>query len=73
MDLERLLLPLLIIGGAKSGMTLQLAAYGFIGQYKMQWNNIMAGAILIILPALVIYLVFQKHILKGMVEGSVKG
>jgi len=67
------LLPLLIIGGAKSGMTLQLAAYGFIGQYKMQWNNIMAGAILIILPALVIYLVFQKHILKGMVEGSVKG
>ncbi|KUO77330.1 MAG: sugar ABC transporter permease [Clostridia bacterium BRH_c25] len=67
------LLPLLIIGTDKSNATLQLAAYGFMGQYKMQWNNIMAGAILIILPALVIYLIFQKHIIAGMVDGSVKG
>jgi len=67
------LLPLLIVGTDKSNATLQLAAYGFMGQYKMQWNNIMAGAILIILPALAIYLIFQKHIIAGMVDGSVKG
>lgn len=67
------LLPLLIIGSDKSNYTLQLAAYGFMGQYKMQWNNIMSGAILIIIPALVIYLIFQKNIIAGMVDGSVKG
>lgn len=67
------LLPLLIIGGSKNNKTLQLAAYGFMGQYKMEWQNIMAAAILIIIPALVIYLIFQKHIIKGMVAGAVKG
>lgn len=67
------LLPLLIIGSSKSSYTLQLSAYGFMGQYKMQWNNIMAGAILIIVPALIIYLIFQKNIIAGMVEGSIKG
>ena len=67
------LLPLLIIGSSGKKTTLQLAAYGFIGQYKMQWQNIMAGAILIIIPALIVYLIFQKQIVKGMVAGAVKG
>jgi raffinose/stachyose/melibiose transport system permease protein len=67
------LLPLLIIGSSGDNNTLQLAAYGFMGQYKMEWQNIMAGAILIIIPALVIYMIFQKNIVKGMVTGAVKG
>ena len=67
------LLPLLIIGGERNAQTLQLTAYKFMGQYKMEWQNIMASAILIILPALVIYLIFQRQIVKGMVTGSVKG
>lgn len=67
------LLPLLIIGSGEEAKTLQLAAYGFMGQYKMEWQNIMAAAILIIIPALVIYLIFQKNIVKGMVAGAVKG
>ncbi|MCR5763923.1 MAG: carbohydrate ABC transporter permease [Treponema sp.] len=67
------LLPLLIIGGSRSAKTLQLAAYSFMGQYKSEWQNIMAAAILIIIPALVIYVLFQKHIIKGLVAGAVKG
>jgi ABC-type sugar transport system, permease component len=67
------LLPLLVIGGSKERKTLQLAAYSFMGQYKSEWQNIMAAAILIIIPALVIYLIFQKNIIKGLVAGAVKG
>lgn len=67
------LLPLLVLGSSDTGKTLQLAAYGFMGQYKMEWQNIMAGAILIIIPAVAIYLIFQKNIVKGMVAGAVKG
>ena len=67
------LLPLLIIGGSEEHKTLQLAAYSFMGQYKSEWQNIMAAAILIIVPALVIYLIFQKNIIKGLVAGAVKG
>ena len=33
------LLPLLMLGGRKSSKTLQLAAYSFMGQYKMEWQK----------------------------------
>jgi raffinose/stachyose/melibiose transport system permease protein len=67
------LLPLLILGTENGNKTLQLAAYGFMGQYKMEWQNIMAGAVLIIIPAFIIYMIFQKNIVKGMISGAVKG
>ena len=67
------LLPLLVVGGSREKKTLQLAAYSFMGQYKSEWQNIMAAAILIIIPALIIYLIFQKNIIKGLVAGAVKG
>lgn len=67
------LLPLLLLGSNKSARTLQLSAYSFIGQYKMEWQNIMSGVILTVTPAVIIYLILQKHIIKGMVTGAVKG
>lgn len=67
------LLPLLILSNNKGSKTLQLMAYTFIGQYKMEWQNIMSGVILTVVPSLLIYLFFQKHIIKGMVSGAVKG
>ena len=67
------LLPLLILSGEKKALTLQLAAYNFFGQYKIEWNYAMAAVFLTIIPAIIIYLVLQKQIIKGMVTGAVKG
>ncbi len=67
------LLPLLILGGSKASQTLQLAAYNFFGQYKIEWQNAMAGVLLTVTPAIVFYLILQRHIIKGMVAGAVKG
>jgi raffinose/stachyose/melibiose transport system permease protein len=66
------LLPLLILSGTKSSYTLQLAAYNFFGLYKIEWNYAMAGVLLTIIPAIVLYLALQKHIISGMVAGAVK-
>lgn len=66
------LLPLLILSGSRNSLTLQLAAYNFFGQYKIEWNYAMAGVLLTILPAVILYLFLQKHIVKGMVAGAVK-
>lgn len=66
------LLPLLILSGSKRAYTLQLAAYNFFGQYKVEWNFAMAGVLLTLVPAVVFYLALQKHIIKGMVSGAVK-
>lgn len=67
------LLPLLVLSGEKKAMTLQLAAYNFFGQYKIEWNYAMAAVFLVVIPAIILYLVLQKHIIKGMVTGAVKG
>lgn len=67
------LLPRLIIGFNSSHFTLQLQAVQFRGMYKMEWQFIMAGFLLTLIPALIIYLILQKQIVKGMVTGAVKG
>jgi raffinose/stachyose/melibiose transport system permease protein len=67
------LLPLLVLSGAKKSQTLQLAAYNFFGQYKIEWHYAMAGVLLTITPAILFYLALQKHIIEGMVSGAVKG
>ena len=67
------LLPLLVLSGEKRAMTLQLAAYNFFGQYKIEWHYAMAGVLLTITPAIIFYLILQKQIIKGMVAGAVKG
>ncbi|MCL2842800.1 MAG: carbohydrate ABC transporter permease [Oscillospiraceae bacterium] len=67
------LLPRLIIGFNTSHFTLQLQAVQFRGMYKMEWQLIMAGFLLTLIPAVIIYLIFQRQIVKGMVTGAVKG
>ncbi len=67
------LLPLLILSGSKKSQTLQLAAYNFFGLYKIEWQNAMAGVLLTVMPAIIFYLILQRHIIKGMVAGAVKG
>jgi len=67
------LLPRLIIGFNTGHFTLQLQAVQFRGMYRMEWQLIMAGFLLTLIPAIVIYLIFQKQIVKGMVAGAVKG
>jgi len=66
------LLPLLVVSGNKEALTLQLAAYNFFGQYKVEWHLAMAGVLLTILPAIAFYLALQNQIMKGMTAGAVK-
>ena len=66
------LLPLLVLSGSKKALTLQLAAYNFFGQYKVEWHLAMAGVLLTIIPAVILFLVLQRHIIKGMIAGAVK-
>jgi raffinose/stachyose/melibiose transport system permease protein len=66
------LLPLLMLNGNQNSKTLQIAAYGFFGQYKIEWHLAMAGVLLVIIPPVLLFLALQKYIIKGMVAGAIK-
>jgi multiple sugar transport system permease protein len=48
------------------------ALYRFKGPYGAQWEVIAAGAIVVVIPTLVLFLFLQRHIYRGLTEGAAK-
>ncbi|MEI7883890.1 MAG: carbohydrate ABC transporter permease [Clostridia bacterium] len=67
------LLPLVLISDAtKKTIPLGTSALMF-GSFMNKWNLGITSILLATIPMLVVYLVLQKYIVKGITEGSVKG
>ena len=67
------LLPSLMLGQNGKVKTLPVAVQAFVGSYVKQWDLILSAALLAILPMVIVFLIGQKQIMSGMVEGAVKG
>jgi len=67
------LLPMLVLGSFGGVQTLPLAVASFVGSFSKKWDLILTAAIMTMAPAIVVFLFLQKYIMKGMVDGSVKG
>jgi multiple sugar transport system permease protein len=66
--------PLIIFGqGSPNLYTVQLGLVQLVHTYGTQWPELMAGSIIAILPILVIFLVFQRYFISGVVAAGVKG
>jgi raffinose/stachyose/melibiose transport system permease protein len=66
------LLPKQMIGGTRSYWTLPLQTYSFFGSFTVDWGVAAAALLLIMAPVIIFYLVAQKKIVKGVVDGAVK-
>ncbi|MFC4783977.1 carbohydrate ABC transporter permease [Nocardioides sp. MAHUQ-72] len=53
--------------------TVSLAVSKFQGQYTVDYGGMMAAATLVLMPQLVIYALFQRHVIAGLTAGAVKG
>lgn len=53
--------------------TVAMSLYTFTGPLGSQYNLICAGVIISLIPALIIFLAFQKQIYSGLTSGAVKG
>lgn len=53
--------------------TLPLLLSTLSGQYKNQYNLTMAGALISIIPILIVYIFAQKYFKEGLTVGGVKG
>lgn len=56
-----------------SDYTLSMGASFFKGTYTVDYGGIIAMSVLIIIPELIFYGLFQKNIVEGMTAGAVKG
>ena len=45
----------------------------FIGEYSTPMNLVMAGSLLYALPAIVFFMLLQRHVISGLGAGAVKG
>jgi raffinose/stachyose/melibiose transport system permease protein len=66
------LMPSLMLN-AKQPSTLNVIVYNFVGQYNTRWNIVFAGAVICIVPAIIIFISLQKYFIKGIAAGAVKG
>ena len=53
--------------------TVAISLYTFTGPLGSKYNLICAGVIITLLPALIIFIIFQKQIYSGLTAGAVKG
>lgn len=57
----------------RSRGTVVLEIFRAKGQFSVDWPRFMAMSVVSILPILIFYLFMQKHIIKGLTAGAVKG
>lgn len=67
------LLPYLLLGSSNKTLSvaIQLTMQGAYG--SIDWGGFMAMLVLAIIPIIIFYLFCQKYIIKGVIDGAVKG
>jgi raffinose/stachyose/melibiose transport system permease protein len=54
-------------------LTAVVSFFQLSGQYTSDWGEIMAAALIIILPIVILFVLLQRRFIEGMAGGSVKG
>lgn len=54
-------------------LPLGLANLSLVAQYQNDYGSLFAGIVIVTLPILVIYVALQKHLVKGVTAGALKG
>ena len=64
---------LLILGGDRQSLTLPVGLATLQGQYTFDYGKLMAGALVLTLPVLVLYAIFQRYIIRSISMTGIKG
>jgi multiple sugar transport system permease protein len=65
--------PLLILGGDRQELTLPVGLATLQGQYTFDYGKLMAGALVLTVPVLVLYAIFQRYIIRSISMTGIKG
>jgi multiple sugar transport system permease protein len=64
--------PLIVLSDGRM-YTLPVALANLVGEHVLDTELMMAGSVITILPAMIVFLVFQRAYVRGILAGSVKG
>jgi multiple sugar transport system permease protein len=62
-----------VLSNKPESMIFQVALYQFISLYRIDWGYLTAGINIALIPVVVLMLVFQKRMIKGLTLGALKG
>ena len=66
------LLPMVLIQ-REAARTLPLGLSLFLGRYGSDHSLLMAGATISFIPVVIVYVIFQRHFIKGIAAGALSG
>lgn len=70
---EDFLWPLLITQGDPDKITAPVGLALFVVQNKTDWNLLFAGSVIATLPMIIVFIIFQRHFVKGIAVTGLKG
>ncbi|MGG4146871.1 carbohydrate ABC transporter permease [Paenibacillus algorifonticola] len=53
--------------------TIQLALSNFIGEYSVDWGSLLAMSVITMIPVLIVFIIFQRYFVSGMITSGMKG
>jgi arabinogalactan oligomer/maltooligosaccharide transport system permease protein len=53
--------------------TLPVQLQQYVGDYSVEWGHFAAGAVLVSLPVMALFLALERHLVGGLTQGAVKG
>lgn len=65
--------PLLILGNTRELQTLPVGLATLQGQYNFDYGKLMAGAVVVTLPVLLLYVMLQRYIIQNIATTGLKG
>lgn len=63
----------LVLTTDSSMYVLSVGVANMVGEYRVQWNELMAAAVIAALPVMVLYSLLERHLVSAITSGAVKG
>lgn len=52
---------------------LSVGVANMVGEYRVQWNELMAAAVIAAVPVMLLFSILEKHLINAITSGAVKG
>jgi ABC-type glycerol-3-phosphate transport system permease component len=63
----------LVLTTDSSMFVLSVGIANMVGEYRVQWNELMAAAVIAAVPVMVLYSLLERHLVSAITAGAVKG